>query len=178
MNEHDQKAIQAFFNAVALPQQPNRSYYAVQMRAEYGFYRAVSGGDIALVTRMIDAHPDAVKWQAEQWRDRSEDTSALHLAAERGNVEMAALLLSRGAKVDALDFGHATPLTYAAAKGHFDMVQLLLAHGAKPDQRSYLGHVGTPASLAGQNGHDAVCALIEAYLNRKPASPKPFGRNG
>lgn len=50
----------------------------------------------------------------------------LHYAAERGNIELAKLLLENGANVVAWDKVAGTPLKYAAARGHMEVCKLLL----------------------------------------------------
>ncbi|BHF62690.1 hypothetical protein SprV_0200567500 [Sparganum proliferum] len=52
----------------------------------------------------------------------------LHWAAREGQLAVADLLISRGARVNATNLGDDTPLHLAAAHGHFDVVQYLLAN--------------------------------------------------
>ena len=56
---------------------------------------------------------------------------ALHWAAARGNLEIAALLLKHGADASALDATGQTALDVARAKGHVKMAALLEAAGAR-----------------------------------------------
>jgi ankyrin repeat protein len=70
----------------------------------------------------------------------------LGTAAAFGANEMAALLLERGADVDATADHGFTPLHAAAANGNAELVQLLLEHGANRDARNEQGR--TPAELA------------------------------
>lgn len=54
----------------------------------------------------------------------------LHFAADRGQLEVATLLIQRGAQVNAQDIDGQTPLHYAALCEHEAMCRLLVAHGA------------------------------------------------
>ncbi len=62
--------------------------------------------------------------------------TALHVAAETGQVEMCSLLLVAKADVTAVDAADRTPLHVAAAGGHADVAKLLIAHGSDPWARS------------------------------------------
>ena len=170
MNTYDQGAITRFFNTVAEHKDTSiLGGLALQIRSENGFYAAVRSGDTALVTRMLDVCPQAVHWQEQSWRDRGDETSGLHIAAACGDLAMARLLLTRGARVDAKDYSHATPLTYAVCAGQRDMVALLITQGADVTNRSHLGYEGTPASLAVKHGRTQIADdLKRAHAHRPP----------
>lgn len=57
----------------------------------------------------------------------------LHHAAAQGLYEIAAILIDRGAVVDAPSRSGATPLIIAARSGRWKVGRLLLAHGANPE---------------------------------------------
>lgn len=57
----------------------------------------------------------------------------MHTAALNGQVQVAALLVDRGAKVDARDAAGRTALMVAAGFLHPQMARLLLASGANPN---------------------------------------------
>lgn len=50
-------------------------------------------------------------------------TRPLHLAAEEGNADVAKLLLSHGADVDAEDAGGETPLDHAVSEATAEMIR-------------------------------------------------------
>lgn len=63
----------------------------------------------------------------------------LHMAARRGTVAIAEVLLAAGAKVDARDTKGETPLRRAVNCGNEEMVRLLLTHGADPRSQDRSG---------------------------------------
>jgi hypothetical protein len=85
----------------------------------------------------------------------------LHLAAWRGRLELAALLLQKGATVNAVSKpGRITPLHCAAWAGHHQVVALLLQKGGRVDSRDVNGW--TPLHGAAFEGHDRVVAVLLA----------------
>ena len=50
----------------------------------------------------------------------------LHCAAAKGNLCIAAMLIEKGAKVNARNHNGCTPLWLAASQGHYSVVHLLL----------------------------------------------------
>ncbi|KAF7171814.1 hypothetical protein CNMCM5623_004145 [Aspergillus felis] len=70
-------------------------------------------------------------------RDALQGTTALHLAAYGGHIEVVKFLIHAGAEVNAFDFPGLTALHWAAYKGHKDIVALLLENGANPSSLPY-----------------------------------------
>jgi ankyrin repeat protein len=62
--------------------------------------------------------------------------TALHMASQQGNKELAALLLENGAQVNAESKSLDTPLNLAVDSKSIGTIQLLLDHGANPDARA------------------------------------------
>lgn len=78
--------------------------------------------------------------------DRSGRT-ALHIAAEQGDLAEINSLLARGATVDAREHCRWTPMMRAAQNGHLDSVKRLLAAGADIDARDKDGYNALTASI-------------------------------
>ncbi len=83
---------------------------------------AAERGDLA-AARALLARPINVD-------TKREGRTALHAAAERGNIELATLLLDHGAAIDALDDDLWTPLMEATDMGRDGMIDMLVARGA------------------------------------------------
>ena len=56
--------------------------------------------------------------------------TALHFAAETGQLEVVDILLNKGAKVNIADKHHRTPLVLSALKNHYDVMLHLITSGA------------------------------------------------
>ncbi|XP_073452397.1 ankyrin-3 isoform X26 [Aquarana catesbeiana] len=85
----------------------------------------------------------------------------LHIAAHYGNINVATLLLSRGAAVDFTARNDITPLHVASKRGNGNMVKLLLDRGAKIDAKTRDGL--TPLHCGARSGHEQV---VEMLLDR------------
>jgi len=88
----------------------------------------------------------------------SRGSSALHVAALRGDVAQIRLLLARGADVDSRDAARRTPLHVAALAGNAEAIQELLRHGAAVNALATRGR--TPLYLAAAAGRSAVVELL------------------
>jgi ankyrin repeat protein len=88
--------------------------------------------------------------------------TALHWAAERGDVDLADVLLDAGANVAAVTrLGDYAPLHLASKRGHARVVERLLEAGADPETRTSSGGVA-PLHLAAAGGSvEAVRALLD-----------------
>ncbi|XP_063749372.1 ankyrin-3 isoform X7 [Eleginops maclovinus] len=85
----------------------------------------------------------------------------LHIAAHYGNINVATLLLNRGAAVDFKARNDITPLHVASKRGNSNMVRLLLERGSKIDARTKDGL--TPLHCGARSGHEQV---VEMLLDR------------
>uniref|UniRef100_A0A672T5P6 Ankyrin-2-like n=1 Tax=Sinocyclocheilus grahami TaxID=75366 RepID=A0A672T5P6_SINGR len=82
----------------------------------------------------------------------------LHIAAHYGNVNVATLLLNRGAAVDFTARNGITPLHVASKRGNTNMIALLLDRGAQIDAKTRDGL--TPLHCAARSGHDTAVEIL------------------
>ncbi|MFZ2148625.1 MAG: ankyrin repeat domain-containing protein [Sedimentisphaerales bacterium] len=82
---------------------------------------------------------------------------ALHYASGQGHIEIAELLIAKGARVDA---GPDTPLHYAVENGHKDMIELLIANGAEVNAKNESGE--TPLHYAARTGLKDIADMLIA----------------
>lgn len=98
-----------------------------------------AGFSVAEIATATD-HADCLKLLLDHGVRATSATSLggrtlLHVAATWNGTNAAALLLRRGAKVEAVDRGGFTPLHAAARGGATEVAALLLKHRANPDAR-------------------------------------------
>ena len=98
----------------------------------------------------------------------NEGRTALHHAAQNGEVEVIKVLLDRGAEIDALDKDNRTPLHFAATERRTGAVKLLLQRGAKPNIEDRYGSTPLYSAIVGNAGmplmgnQDLIDALVKA----------------
>jgi uncharacterized protein len=101
--------------------------------------------------------------------------TALVWAAERGNEEMVASLLDRGADVNhVVRSNGATALHVAAQKGHEVTVALLVARGARVDLATTGGN--TALHFAAFDGNPKMVSILLAR-GADPATPNRQGKS-
>ncbi|PFH35805.1 ankyrin repeat-containing protein [Besnoitia besnoiti] len=88
------------------------------------FFRHAANGDITSLVEDLGKDPALVKARNE------DDMTALHLAADRGHIEVVDLLLKNGADVNAQDNSGETPLHVAVVAENLAVVSLLLRGNA------------------------------------------------
>lgn len=120
--------------------------------APKGFFDAVREGDLKRVEELLSDPGLNINC-----RD-NEKSTALHLAAWRGNSILAKIILDKGAKIEAKDSGGQTALHCAAIRGHLGLVKLLLANGADIEASTDVGT--TALSEAAYRDHSEVVALL------------------
>lgn len=103
-------------------------------------HELAGGGDAAAVAALVDGGACGVDDADES------GCTALHFAADRGRLEVLALLLARGADVNARDSDGQTPLHYAAVCRQKEAYAALLEAGADPTIADNDGQ--TPAEAA------------------------------
>jgi ankyrin repeat protein len=86
----------------------------------------------------------------------------LHLASRQGKVEVAHMLIERGADVEAQNKDGETPLHLASQRGQVEVAPILIAHGANLAAQNKDGE--TPLHLASRQDK---CMLIEYSADLK-----------
>ena len=84
--------------------------------------------------------------------------TALHFAASGGYNDIAQLLLSKGASIEATDKDSNTLLHHAAQRGYTSTVELLLSKGALIEATNKYNN--TPLHRAAWNGHTSTVELL------------------
>jgi ankyrin repeat protein len=122
---------------------------------------AVKRGDVNAVRSLLSQHVDANVSEAD-------GSTALHVAAQRDNLEIADLLIAAGANVKAATRYNITPLALACTNGNAAMIESFLKAGADPNSASEQGQTALmTAALTGKV--DAVKVLLThgADINAK-----------
>jgi len=138
---------------------------------------AVGKGDIKEAERLLSSGADV----NERWFD---NYTPLHFAAfYASQPNVAALLIEKGADVNAKDNYGRTPLYVAAWKGQVNFVTLLLKKGADPGIATNEGK--TPLRIAQDSGHTTIAKILseaeKKFLNGNEDSvaaytPKPVAK--
>jgi len=97
--------------------------------------------------------------------ERPFGAESLHRAAMTGDSERLAMLLDRGAAVDAVDADGRTALIVAALQGRTEAVRVLLAHGAAVNARDRDGR--SALSVARARHEEAMSLLLERAGGRE-----------
>ena len=125
--------------------------------------------DAAVVELLIEKGADMTQTNLGNGRFSG---TPLHRAADHGNIPAIAVLLDRGADINASS--HGTPLCHAAEKGNVEAIAMLLDHGADvniPDSS------GTPLCHVARIGKvEAIAMLLDhgADINMPGLSGTPL----
>jgi hypothetical protein len=97
--------------------------------------------------------------------------SPLHAACYRDAVDIATMLLAKGADPNAQGQSRSAPLHIAADRQNVDIVDMLIGHGADASVRDCFGR--TPGTWAAAAGKDAITARLVAgdTLGRTTTTP-------
>ena len=116
-------------------------------------------GESALMLATIMGHTEAVKLLLDQGAPVNQSGwTPLIYAAARDRLDIARMLIGKGANVNAAADNGTTALMMAAREGYLQMVLLLLEHGADGKHLSPHGH--SALGLAVSRGHKEVEALL------------------
>jgi len=96
------------------------------------------------------------------------EATPLQLAAERGELDIAALLITHKADIDAADSYGRTPLLIATSNRHWQLAELLIAHGANVNAKEGSGDTALQNAAANGSTHIAKLLLAKgADVNNK-----------
>ncbi|XP_038061719.1 E3 ubiquitin-protein ligase MIB2-like [Patiria miniata] len=115
-------------------------------------FRAAAVGDTNKVRRIINDHPDAVKFQNYKRQ------TALQAAAHRGHVDAVNVLVKYKAPLEQQDKDGDTALSYAVLGNKPDIVINLLLAGSNINAANNNGL--TPLHLASAEGHEACAEVL------------------
>jgi len=117
--------------------------------------RAAERGDQAAVDYLLESGANV------ELRERSSLTTALHMAAAAGNLEVVVALIENDAQLDWIDKVRRTPLHLATKNGHLAIVDVLLNNGADANVMDKFEN--PPLHIAVKAGHIAIAKrLIDA----------------
>lgn len=115
--------------------------------------KAIAGGDSSAAEEIVGGNSNMVSVPLD-----GSGMTALHLAVERGNAELAAFFKGKGADINARDREGAMPLHYAAAIGHLAVASFLVESGASVSACDKGGV--QPVHEAAMSGNVAVARLL------------------
>jgi ankyrin repeat protein len=122
--------------------------------SELALFHAAERGDLKAARAALDTSTDP------NTRDDAGST-ALHVAAHGGYVDIVDVLLVAGAVVDMPDALGCTPLHLAAGQGHVHVVRRFVTHKANVLARTSTGE--TPLHKAAAGGHGPVIEILLAH---------------
>ena len=133
-------------------------------------FEAAAFGDVDGLTQLLGDEPSLVSSYS------GDGFTALHFAAFFGRPEAVALLVDRGAEVDAFGRGWmtGTAMHSAVSRLHADVVRILLDAGANPDVRQSAGW--TPLHAAAMNADLTSVELLLAS-GADPTATNEEGRS-
>jgi uncharacterized protein len=171
----------------ALASLPDASGVSALMRALYRFdkplietvkrrvdaldiFEAAAFGEVDRLTELLSNEPSLVTSYS------GDGFTALHFAAFFGRYEAAALLIERGAEVDAFGRGWmtGTAMHSAVSRLQSDVVRILLEAGANPNVRQSAGW--TPLHAAAMNG-DVISVELLLASGADPTATNDEGRS-
>ena len=137
---------------------------------ELDVFEAAAFGDVDRLTELLSDEPSLVTSYS------GDGFTALHFAAFFGRFEAAALLIERGAEVDAFGRGWmtGTAMHSAVSRLQSDVVRILLEAGANPNVRQSAGW--TPLHAAAMNGDLTSVELLLAS-GADPTATNDEGRS-
>jgi ankyrin repeat protein len=115
-------------------------------------FHAVRAGNRTALERLLKSHPELTEARTDAGH------ALMMLAAIHGRLDLAKLLLDKGARVNAATASRDTALLYAIRHGHSHLANWLIDKGADVSHRNRHGHV--PLARAAAKGMASVVARL------------------
>ncbi|KAJ3212141.1 hypothetical protein HDU67_004011 [Dinochytrium kinnereticum] len=171
---------------ISMDEQSIKSPSPIDQKKLNSLQKAVYSGDVKKVKALLtDKKRDVNKL------DTYHGFTALHIAAEENQVEIAGILLDpskalspkdskkisefatsplKKCDVNCVNQENRTPLTMAVIRGHLDMIRFLLDNGADPDSVDLLGC--TPLHYAVVTGNNQALGILLKHASKPEAIDK------
>ena len=91
-------------------------------------------------------------------------TTPLHIATKKGYIDIAQMLISKGAKIDAKNLSEFTPLHFAAMFGQSMILEMLLKNGANAEAQNNRGT--TPLHFALFVNYECLKKSVEMLIEK------------
>jgi hypothetical protein len=126
-------------------------------------------GNLNRLQNFVDQYTDFINWNCCE----EEGNTALHIAAQEGNLSIVEYLLHKNANCNAQTYyagnpyyQDMTPLHYAVKNHHLDIVQCLLNNGCDPNIHDFFGDLPLHYVAPGEKGNQEIFeTLITAGTN-------------
>ena len=125
---------------------------------EYFLHKLTEFGDVKTLRHILKRKEEIGELATFIEKKNNFGETALMIAAQNGLVDVANLLLEKGAEIEARKNNGGTALIIAAYYGHKDVVELLLEKGAEIEAKNNKRH--TALMFAERNGHKDVVRLL------------------
>lgn len=185
LNSKTKELIKDLFNTRSLPKGGNYACWVGQLipsssdaviQNTIPLYYAASFGLVEVVRFLLESEPDV---DIDTLGGRAA-SSPLHVAVYRDHVEVAKVLLAKGANPHLPNMFDELPIEWASINGNMEMVQLLLDYGAHSSPSSLRRRLNVAVSEAGDEWINEDNPLaVRRILNTRmdlPEVPKDEGK--
>ncbi|XP_074654155.1 uncharacterized protein LOC141908163 [Tubulanus polymorphus] len=135
----------------------------IEARDETLFNLAIKNNCVTCTEELLE-----IGWPIDYHFASDQGKTSLHLAVQKGYIDMVRLLSSRGADIDAVDSTNRTPLHIAVKRDRFEIVKFLLANDADISLKDWMDQTALHTACIYQR-HEIIELLVEhgADINSK-----------